>query len=38
MLYGSPKILTCVVWAFEYTEYEIQTQIFTQTGLFWNQT
>ena len=36
--YGSPYILTGVVCAFEYTEYEIQTQIFTWPGLFWNQT
>ena len=36
--YGSPYILTGVVWAFEYTEYEIQRQIFTWPGLFWNVT
>ena len=27
-----------VVWACEFTEYKIQTQIFTWPGLFWNQT
>ena len=30
--------LTGVVWAFEYTEYERQTKIFTWPKLFWNQT
>ena len=25
-------------WAFQFMEYKIQTQIFTWSGLFWNQT
>ena len=27
-----------VIWAFEHTEYEMQAQIFTWPGLFWNHT